>query len=101
MNKPSVTTRSLLPVLARHKYIWTIVFFAIIAGFLDENSFWQYYKLSSHNAELRSEIRSYEDEYNSSTSELKRLRRSPEALEEMARVHLLMKSSDEDLYVIE
>ncbi|MCQ2293334.1 MAG: septum formation initiator family protein [Bacteroidaceae bacterium] len=84
-----------------HKYLWTIIIFIIVAGFLDENSIWNYYHLRKHNKTLKDEIRLYEKEYKDVNAELQRLKKSPRAYEEVARVRLLMKSDDEDVYVIE
>lgn len=85
----------------QHKYLWTILAFVLIAGFIDENSLYHFFRLSSHNSQLREEISAYEKEYNEARSELKRLGHSPCAFEEVARVRLFMKSEDEDVYVIE
>ena len=43
----------------------------------------------------------YENDYKNVTAELQRLKKSPNAYEEVARVRLFMKSDDEDVYVIE
>ncbi len=88
-------------LVCQHKYIWTILVFVLIAGFIDENSLLRFSQLHSHNQSLRSEIAIYEHEYQSSMDELQRLGRSPKAYEEVARVRLFMKSDNEDVYVIE
>ena len=85
----------------RHKYLWSILVFVLIAGFLDENSSLRYWQLTQHNNSLREEIAQYETEYKETTEELQRLNKSPKAYEEVARVRLFMKSEDEDVYVIE
>lgn len=87
--------------ICKHKYLWTIILFILIAGFLDENSILRFYQLRSHNNELKAEIRKYEHEYDSCSTQLQRLKSSSRAYEELARVRLLMKSDDEDVYVIE
>lgn len=84
----------------RQKYLWTILAFILIVGFLDPNSFYHRYNLHRENEELRQQIRDYEALYDHSTTELHDLERSPEAIERVARVDLYMKTSDEDIYVI-
>lgn len=86
--------------LVRQKYFWTLLAFVIIVGFLDPNSFLQRYRLHSQNEALRSQIKTYEDQYAQDTRELYELERSPEAVERVARVDLYMKTPDEDIYVI-
>ncbi len=87
--------------VARHKYLWTMAAFIVLVGFVDPNSFWQYYKMRQRNDGLRAEIRQYEESYTQSTRELKALSSSQKALERVARVNLYMRTADEDVYVIE
>lgn len=88
-------------IFFKHKYICTIVAFAAIVGFFDPNSFWERYKLSSQNNELREEIARYRTKYRRDSIELRQLQTSPEALEQVARVHHFMKTDNEDIYVME
>lgn len=83
------------------KYLWTIVAFAAIVGFLDPNSFWHRYEIHQQNEALRSEIKGFEDRYNADTHELNELEHNPEAVERVARVDLFMKTANEDVYVID
>lgn len=87
--------------LVRQKYLWTIVAFIAIVGFLDPHSFWHRHELHQQNNALREEIKAYEAAYEADTKELRELERSPEAVERVARVDLYMKTADEDVYVIE
>ena len=77
--------------LTRHKYLWTILAFLILIGFVDPNSLWYRYRLYEHNETLREDIRRYEQQYAA----------DPAAVEKVARVHLFMKTDNEDVYVIE
>lgn len=88
-------------ILRNHKYLWTLLAFILIAGFLDENSFLKFYQLRKQNKAIKKELTMYENEYKNVTAELQRLKKSPNAYEEVARVRLFMKSDDEDVYVIE
>ncbi len=87
--------------LLHKKYLWTILAFVAIVGFLDPNSFWHRHQICTQNDELRDEIATYRTQYNNDTRELRELERNPEAVERVARVNLYMKTADEDVYVIE
>ena len=92
--------RAVLLVI-RQKYLWTILAFIAIVGFLDPNSFLRLFELRRQNAALRAEIAEYEARYNADTQALNDLMNNPEAVERVARVNLYMKTADEDVYVIE
>ena len=93
--------KTILLSIVRKKFLWTILAFVLIVGFLDANSFWNNYKLQQENTRLQNEITLYEQHYATSTQELKELQSSPEAIERVARVNLYMKTANEDIYVIE
>lgn len=76
------------------------LFFILTAGFLDEFSLMNLVKLLSKNADLRAEIRHYEQQYEHDRRTLRQLANSPEAVEKVARVNLLMKTANEDIYVV-
>lgn len=86
--------------LWRHKYFWTIVLFVVFAGFIDENSYWQYRKLVSENEATQAEIKKYEDMFTRDRARLNELRSDPHALLRVAREDHQMKSADEDVYYI-
>ena len=85
----------------RNKYFWATVLFVAIIGFLHPNSLLQRYRLSRQNNALREEIAFYEEKYQRDTRELQELETNPEAVEKVARVHLFMKTENEDVYVLE
>lgn len=87
--------------LIRHKYLWTIVAFIVLVGFVDSNSLWRLYEMRRENAQLREQIKQYEQLYHDDTRELYQLQHSQQAIEGVARVKLYMKRTDEDVYVIE
>ena len=92
---------NILSFIWSRRSLWTTVFFVVIVGFIDENSVVNLIAQWHTNAELRSEIKHYEEQYAESSQRLKQLASSQEAVEEVARVNLLMKSNDEDVYIIE
>lgn len=87
--------------ILRQKYLWTILIFLAIVGFLDENSFIHRRELEAQNEELREEIRAFEESYARDTKELEALESDQDAVERVARVNLYMKTEDEDVYVLE
>lgn len=87
--------------ILRHKYLWTIAIFVLIAGFIDENSMLNYLQHKQVNSELRAEMNVYKAEYDSTMIEYNRLKATPQAYETVARVNHFMKSDDEDVFVIE
>lgn len=87
--------------LLDHKYLWTILFFVLVVGFFDPNSFWHRYELHHENQQLRDQINELEERYQADTRELREIETSPEAVERVARVNLYMRTADEDVYVIE
>lgn len=97
----SVQMEKAWQTIGHHKYLWTILLFVLIAGFIDENSMLVYWRLNRQNAELSTEIEKWNTEFSNTSAELKRLEQSPAAFNEVARIKLFMKSDNEDVYVVE
>lgn len=87
--------------IRRYKYLITIGIFAVIMGFLDENSMIRRFKNKREIMRLESEIRKYQTEYDESTKKLNELMSDPAAMEKVAREKYLMKKPNEDIYVFE
>jgi len=87
--------------ILRRKFLWTIILFIVIVGFLDPNSMWHRHELQQQNAALREQIKEQEALYREASRELNALDSDPSAVERVARVNLYMKTADEDVYVIE
>ncbi len=87
--------------IARHKYLCVILIFLVVVGFLDSNSFLYRYELYCHNEALRKEILKYEEIYAQDTRKLQELENNPMAVERVARMHLFMKTANEDVYILE
>ena len=92
---------SVLSFFWNRRSLWATAFFVAVVGFLDENSVVNLIRQWQENRELRAEITRYEEEYANANTRLQRLSTSQEAVEEVARVNLLMKSDDEDVYLVE
>ena len=84
-----------------HKYMITIGVFAIIIGFLDENSLLRRFKYEREISQLKDEIEKYRADYEENTKRLNELNSNPDAIEQVAREKYLMKKPNEDIYVFE
>ncbi|AVM53391.1 septum formation initiator [Bacteroides zoogleoformans] len=85
----------------KHKYLITLVLFALIIGFLDENSVVRRLGYAREENRLRDEIEKYRKEYEENTERLNELAVDSGAIERVAREKYLMKKPDEDIYVFE
>ncbi len=83
----------------RHKYFVVIMFFAIMVGFVDENSFWDRRQRIQEINALKAEMNNYQDQYNRDTKSLNELESSREAVVRVAREQYFMKYPDEDVFV--
>jgi len=92
--------RNLLQWIWHYRFPAVLLLFFIFAGFLGDFSFYQYWSLKRQNAELSERIAQYHKEYDSDSRELHLLETSEEAVEKVARVNLLMKNENEDVYVV-
>ncbi len=84
----------------RYKYLFVVLLFVLLVGFIDENSFLQRYYLQSQIRELKQEIRRYTDRYNSDTGDLESLRSDPETVVRIARERYYMQRPNEDVFVV-
>ena len=71
--------------VCRFKYVFIILFAALLIGFLDDNSLLIRSRRWQRIAELRREIADYEERFDAATRQLKSLDNDPKALEQMAR----------------
>lgn len=85
--------------MRRHKIIVTLVFFAVLVGFVDEDSYWNRYHMWRQLDELRAQKQVYEDKYNEDSHKLNALKNDPHEAERVAREKYLMKRDGEDVYV--
>lgn len=92
--------RNVVARVWRQKYFWTILIFLLFVGFLDDNSFWNRYKLEEENSRTAAEVKAYEDKFHHDELKLHQLKSDPQALIRVAREDHQMKSPDEDVYYI-
>ncbi|MBQ8672450.1 MAG: septum formation initiator family protein [Bacteroides sp.] len=90
---------SLWNFLRSKKYLITIIAFAVLIFFLDENSMLRRWKLMQEETALREEIDKYRTEYEENTRLLNELEADSGSIERIARERYLMKKSNEDIYV--
>lgn len=100
MNRIVSVLYKMLLVVCRHKYLWTIGLFILIVGFIDDNSFYNYFRLRRENENLSKEIKTYECKFSHDFEKLNLLKSDPHALIRVAREDHQMKSVDEDVYYI-
>lgn len=82
-----------------HKYLITLLLFAVIIGFIDENSIWRRVRYAREEMALRDEIERYQREYEESTERLNELAADSESIERIAREKYFMKQPNEDVFV--
>ena len=87
--------------IGKHKYLITVLAFAAIFGFLDENSAIRRIGYTREISRLQSEIEKYRADYEENTKKLNELSSNPDAIEQIAREKYLMKKPNEDIYVFE
>lgn len=87
--------------IGKHKYLITVIAFAVILGFLDENSMIRRVGYAQEISQLQTEIDKYRVEYEDNTKRLNELSTNPDAIEQIAREKYLMKKPNEDIYVFE
>ena len=87
--------------ICRRKYLITVVAFAVIIGFLDENSLFRSLAYEREISQLKEEIEKYRADYEENTKRLNELNSNPDAIEQVAREKYLMKKPNEDIYVFE
>ena len=92
---------SIWEFICRRKYLITVVAFAVIIGFLDENSLFRRLGYEREISQLKEEIEKYRADYEENTKRLNELNSNPDAIEQVAREKYLMKKPNEDIYVFE
>lgn len=92
---------SLWAFVRKNKYLITLAVFAVILGFLDENSIVRRVTYAREESRLRDEIDKYRTEYEENTLRLNELAVDSGAIERIAREKYLMKKPNEDIYVFE
>lgn len=85
--------------MRRHKYLLTILIFALIVGVVDEDSILNRHPRRVHIDILRQEIANYKQQYDAADSKIRELENNPKAVEKIARERYHMKREGEDVFV--
>ena len=99
-NNTMSSIHSVWGFLRKHKYAVVILFFALMVGFVDENSFWDRRQRLREIDALKTEMREYQNRYDQDTKALEELENNPEAVVRTAREQYFMKYPNEDVYVV-
>ena len=83
-----------------NKYTITLLIFAIIIIFVDDNSLIDRYKAYLKKRELQKEKAKYEENIKKDQEFLDAIQSNPEELEKFAREEYKMKGKNEDVYII-
>lgn len=86
--------------IRRHKYLVVVLFFGVMVGFVDENSFWERRQRIQEINALKTEMRGYQNQFERDTKALEALDNSKEEVVRVARERYLMKYPGEDIYVV-
>ena len=86
--------------IRRHKYLVVVIFFGVMVGFVDENSFWERRQRIQEINALKAEMRGYQNQFDRDTKALEALDNNKEEVVRVARERYLMKYPDEDVYVV-
>ena len=80
------------------KYIITILFFILVVGFIDENSFWNRRDRINNIVKLEEEIEILKNQYDEDTKNLRSLEEYNNVVR-LAREKYLMKRPNEDVFI--
>ena len=83
-----------------NKYTITLLIFAIIIIFVDDNSLIDRYKAYLEKRELQKEKAKYEENIKKDQEFIDAIQSNPEELEKFAREEYKMKGENEDVYII-
>ncbi len=82
------------------KYILVTVLAVVLIGFVDENSLWHHYDNKKRIGELEDEIARYNEQNRRNQEQIRLIDSNPKAMEKIARERYLMKTDDEDIFII-
>ncbi len=91
--------KSILHLLARHKYIVTIVLFVALIGYFDSNSLYNRYLLHQEESALQQQVDYYSEMYERDTKEYIDIQKDPNQVIRIAREKYYMQKPNEDVYI--
>ena len=96
----NIRLNTLWKLLSYYKYLIVVVVGVLVVGIVDENSFAKRVQYELEISDLKEEIAKYQADSERDTRLLKELRRTPKAIEKIARERYIMKAEDEAIYVL-
>lgn len=93
--------RSFGDYLLKHKTVAFLLFFILWITVLDDNSLYKRYCVHKDIAELKDELRKYQEQYKQTAQSLRSMETSKEEVEKIARKQYYMKKEDEDIYIVQ
>jgi cell division protein FtsB len=86
--------------LLTNKYLITLLLFGVWIIFFDKHNLVDRYKSKEHLNQLKKDTVFYQSKIRSDREKMKLLKTNPQNLERFAREQYLMKSPDEDVFII-
>lgn len=86
--------------LRRHKYLLTIIIGVLTITIFSEHSLRKYIIYQLQISELKSEIESYQEQYERDSIKYRALTDNPKGAERIAREKYLMKRPNEDIFLM-
>lgn len=86
--------------ILHYKYFLVIMVCTLLIGVVGEDSVLKRVRLELQIEDLKKEIKKYEDQHAADSKQLQEIRRSPKAIERIARERYFMKADDEDIFVL-
>ena len=83
------------------KYMVALGIFIAMIGFVGEHCLRERYKRKVEITELQMKIKEQRQKFNKDNKELERLKKDTEAVRKVAREKYFMKTSNEDVFIIE
>jgi len=83
-----------------NKYLIVFLFFAVFVTFFDEHNLINRWKSTQKINQLEEELKFYQDEIKSTRQKKNELESNKENLEKFAREQYLMKTENEDIFII-
>lgn len=91
---------TLIAILIRYKFLFTLLFFIVWIFAIDNNNYFYRAKMKKKISELNVQKTYYKDKIHEDSIRLFELKTNDDVLEEFAREKYLMKKKNEDLIIV-
>ncbi len=86
--------------ILKNKYFLSLVVFLVVIIFFDQHNLLDRYKSKQHLQQLKADTLFYQEKIRQDREQIKLLKTNPQNLERFAREKYLMKTPDEEVFVI-